>query len=208
MSPDRPSLLERLRHKFLLSPAGYGRPMAPAVADGEYQSGAWAHFDQPAEQPRQAAAVEYIMRVHAQPAVLDIGCGSGHLAHLLQPHPFRRYVGLDFSPEALTRARALGLGNCEFVQGDFETWRPVEKFDVIVFSESVGYAHDPGALVAAFLRWLEPGGALVISYYRSGHWAALWRRIEQHARVCASTTVTSERDQTWDIKLLRPAGSP
>ncbi len=201
-------LLSRLRHKLLLEPAGYGRPIAPAVADGEYRSGAWAHFDQPAEQPRQAAAVEYIMQSHAQPAVLDIGCGSGRLAQLLQPHPFRRYVGLDFSPEALARARALGLRGCEFVQGDFETWRPIDKFDVIVFSEAVGYARDPGALVAAFLRWLEPGGALVVSYYRSGNWVALWRRIELHARPELARVVVNDQHQTWDIKLLRPAGSP
>lgn len=201
-------LLARLRHKLLLEPAGYGRPIPAAVADGEYRSGAWAHFDQPPEQPRQVATIEYIRQCHPQPAVLDIGCGSGHLARLLQPHPFRRYVGLDFSPEALTRARALGLRGCEFVQGDFETWRPAGKFDVIVFSESVGYARDPGAVVAAFLPWLEAGGALVVSYYRSGNWAALWRRIERHAGVFASTTVTNDHGQTWDIKLLRPATTP
>lgn len=203
-----PGFLARLRRKFLLAPAGYGRPMAPAVADDEYRSGAWAHFDQPAELPRQTAAVEYITQCHARPAVLDLGCGSGRLAQLLQPHPLRRYVGLDFSSEALARARSLGLRGCEFVQGDFEAWRPAGKFDVIVFSESLGYAHDPGALVAAFLPWLEPGGALVVSYYRSGNWAALWRRIEQHARPELARVVVNDQHQTWDIKLLRPAKSP
>jgi hypothetical protein len=49
---------------------------------------------------------------------------------------------------------------------------------------------------------------VIVSHYRSGHWPALWRRIERTARVFASTTVTNERGQTWDIKLLRPVESP
>ena len=204
-SPSR--LLNRLWRRFVLEPAGFGRPIDPAVLDHEYRSGAWAHFHELRELPRQSVLVGYVTALYPQPAILDLGCGSGRLAQLFQPHPFRRYVGVDVSAEGLRLARALGLARCEFVEGDFETWRPAEKFDVILFSECVGYAHDPGALVAAFQPWLAPGGVAGVSHFRFGPWAAHWRRIEEHWQVLAATTVANSEGQTWDIKLLRP-GAP
>lgn len=198
------SLLHRIRRRFLLEPAGYGRPVSQAAVDGEYLSGAWDHFHQLPELPRQSVVVGYVTQLHPRPAILDLGCGSGRLAQLFQPHPFRHYVGVDLSPEGIRRARELGLRQCEFHEGDFETWTPPARFDAIIFSECIGYAVDPGALVARFLPWLEPGGTVVISHFRFGHWQAHWRRVHQHAEEFEATTVANARGQTWDVRLLRP----
>jgi 2-polyprenyl-6-hydroxyphenyl methylase/3-demethylubiquinone-9 3-methyltransferase len=204
VSSSRPSLFQRLRRRYLLEPAGYGRPVDQAAVDGEYSSGAWAHFHQLPELPRQSVVVGYVSQLHANPAILDLGCGSGRLAQLFQPHPCRRYLGVDLSVEGIRLARALNLRGCEFAEGNFETWTPAEKFDVIIFSECIGYAHDPGALVARYLPWLAPGGTVVISHFRYGHWEAHWRRIAPHLQAFAATTVANDQGQTWDIKLLRP----
>lgn len=201
------TVLQRLVHKFIRAPLGYGRPMSPATADGEYRSGAWAHFHEPSELPRQEAVVDLITPRYPNPAILDLGCGSGRLAQLLQPFPFCRYLGADFSAEGIRLARALPLTRCEFIEADFETWRPTEKFDIVIFSECIGYARDPGALVAGFMPWLALNGMMVVSYFRSGHWQAQWRRIEQHLRPFEATIVANELGQTWDIKLLRPPAS-
>ena len=201
------SFLQRLVRKFFKAPLGYGRPVDQAAVDGEYRSGAWAHFHQLPELPRQSVVVGYVTQQYPNPAILDVGCGSGRLAQLFQPHPFRRYLGVDLSAEGIKMARALNLTGCEFTEGNFETWRPGEKFDVIIFSECIGYAVDPGALVAAFLPWLEEGGMVVISHFRYGHWPAHWRRVGQHLQVIEASTVANERGQTWDVKLLRPPAS-
>lgn len=198
------NLIPRLRRRFLLEPAGYGRPIEPAALDGEYRSGAWAHFHELPELPRQSVIVGYVTELHKNPAILDLGCGSGRLAQLFQPHRFRRYLGVDLSAEGIRLAQALNLRACDFTVGNFESWSPAEKFDVIMFSECIGYAFDPGALVARFLPWLESGGTIVISHFRFGHWEAHWRRVYAHARPFAATTVANESGQTWDIKLLRP----
>ncbi len=207
MNIFRKNLLSRIRNKFLLAPAGYGRPVNQSAVDGEYRSGSWAHFHQLPELPRQSVIAGFVAALHRNPSILDIGCGSGRLAQLFQPHLFRRYLGVDLSVEGIRLARELPLVRCEFTEGNFETWRPVEKFDVIIFSECIGYAIDPGALVASFVPWLEPGGTVVISHFRFGHWQAQWRRVEQHLMVFEATTVANDRGQTWDIKLLRPLPS-
>jgi len=200
----RRDFLARLKYKFILAPAGYGRPLPKAAVDGEYASGAWSHFHQLPELARQAVIVVTVNQLHPTPAILDVGCGSGRLAQLFQPYPTSRYLGVDLSSEGILQAQALNLKGCEFVEGDFETWRAVERFDVIIFSECIGYARDPGALMAAFLPYLKSGGHVVISHFRFGHWAAHWQRIERHLRVVESTTVTNSRGQTWDVKVLQP----
>lgn len=200
-------LLKKIHRKFFLEPAGYGRPVDRTAVDGEYRSGVWAHFHQLPELPRQSVIVGYVTQLNPNPAILDLGCGSGRLAQLFQPHPFRRYLGVDLSAEGLRLARGLNLARCEFAEGDFETWTPAGKFDVIMFSECIGYARDPGALVARYLPWLSEGGTIVISHFRYGHWQAHWRRVEQQARAFEAVTVANERGQTWDIRLLRPTAA-
>jgi len=198
------SFFDRLLHKFVRARQGYGRPLPKAVLDGEYTSGAWSHFHELPELGRQVLVAGLVTQMHPHAAVLDLGCGSGRLAQLFQPFRLRRYLGVDLSTEGLARARALNLAGCEFVEGNFETWRPSEKFEVILFTECIGYARDPGALVAAFLPWLAPGGHVIISHFRFGHWPAHWRRIAHHTQVIEANTVTNSRGQTWDIKILQP----
>lgn len=207
MPISRRSLLTRLRHKFLLSPRGYGHPISGQAADQEYTSGSWSHFESMRELSRYLVLAGTIAEMHPECAVLDVGCGSGQLERMLQPYHPRQCLGMDFSAEAVARARALELPRCEFVEGNFETWRPTERFDAIVFNEVLGYARDPAVLVADFSRFLTPDGHFFVSYFRFGHWAAIWHRVEKQAEPVNSTTVTNAYGQTWDIKVLRPRKS-
>lgn len=202
--PPRPSFAARLRQKFLREPAGYGRPIPVAALDHEYASGSWSHFHGLSELARMAVVVVTASTVRANPAVLDLGCGSGRLAQLFQPYAPRRYVGVDLSREGLKIARDLNLAGCEFIEGNFETWRPQEQFDVVMFSECIGYATDPGETARTFAQFISPGGCMIISHFRFGHFAAQWRRIEQHLAVKESTAVTNAKGQTWDVKVLVP----
>lgn len=196
----------RLLQKFVRDPAGYGRPIPVEVLDGEYRSGHWDHFFGFSELPRNlilAGAIRHCFP--AAPAVLDVGCGSGRLATLLQHQPFSRYLGVDISPAGIERAVALALPGMEFRLGDYETWRPAERFDAIVFNECIGYARDPAATLQAFAAHLNPGGRFFLSHYRSGPYAAQWRRIAGVCEIVDATSVTdASGTKTWDIKILRP----
>jgi SAM-dependent methyltransferase len=53
--------------------------------------------------------------------ILDLGCGNGEFARELHRHGFNgQYIGLDFSEELLTLARAgvASVGNFRFIQGN------------------------------------------------------------------------------------------
>lgn len=199
-------LKDRLLQKFVRDPAGYGRPVPTAALDGEYRSGAWDHFFSFAELPRNLVLAGAINHCFPdQPAVLDLGCGSGRLATVFTRYPFSRYLGVDVSPEGVTRARALALPRMEFIVGDYETWRPDGQFDAIAFNECIGYARDPAATLRAFSAHLRPGGRFFLSHFRFGTYAAQWRRMATVCDTVEAAAVTNETgDKIWDIKILNP----
>lgn len=202
-------LKERLAQKLLRDPAGYGRPVPKKALDGEYRSGNWNHFFGFDELPRNLVLAGAVNHFFPRPAVLDVGCGSGRLADVFRRYPYSRYVGVDLSSEGVARARAVGLPGGEFVEGNYETWRPEGRFDAIIFNECIGYARDPAATLSAFSAHLAPDGLFFLSHFRFGSYRAQWRRIDRVTEVAAATAILGESGRIWDIKVLRPrAGSP
>jgi SAM-dependent methyltransferase len=176
-SPQR--IFRALYRKLVQDPRGEGRPIDKAVLDREYRTGNWDHFFGWDELPRNlvlAGAVHHFFP--KDPEILDLGCGSGRLAQLYQVYPFSRYLGADISTEGVAKARALNLRGVEFIEANFETWRPPGFFDAITFNECIGYAKDPGVTIAAFAAHLKPGGRILVSHHRFGANEAQWRRME------------------------------
>lgn len=93
--------------------------------------------------------------------VLEIGCGTGvftriYLPHLL-PHTLtlndicRRHQGLDCS---------------RYVCGDIERIDFADgEFDYVVSNASIHWLHSPTRLLRRAVRWLKPGGLLVVSTF-------------------------------------------
>ena len=196
--------IHHLAHKLFLARRGAGKPVSAAAMDEAYCSGRWDCFFGPEEQVRYDAIAEALRKLHPSPRILDVGCGSGRLASLLSSAPLTRYVGIDLSSEAIGRAQALGLRDAQFILADFEAWRPEETFDAIVFNESIGYARSPVGVLEAFSDHLTTGGALVVSYFRSGNYAAIWRSIQRRFSVTHECSVYNQDDRAWDIKVLKP----
>jgi len=75
-------------------------------------------------------------------SILDLGCGPGNTANELAVTAYESYVGVDISDVALEKARKRTVENGRqgknvFFQGDFIKFQPNQKFDVILFRESM-----------------------------------------------------------------------
>src|SRR5439155_2573233 len=75
-------------------------------------------------------------RLKAGIDVADVGCGQGHALNLMaQAYPNSRFVGYDFSEEAVAagtaEAKAMGLTNSRFELKDAATLGPPPQFDLI-----------------------------------------------------------------------------
>jgi len=102
-------------------------------------------------------------------SILDLGCGPGNTANELSAAAYESYVGVDISDSALDKARKRTIENGRakknvFVQGDFISYEPNKKFDVILFRESM--YHVPMAKIKDTLqhyaKYLEDEGVFIV----------------------------------------------
>jgi SAM-dependent methyltransferase len=105
-------------------------------------------------------------------SILDLGCGPGNTANEMAPSVYQSYVGVDISEAALAKARKRTIEDGRvnkntFVRGDFVDYEPIEKFDIILFRESM--YHVPMGKIKETLdrlsNYLKPGGVFIVRMY-------------------------------------------
>ncbi|UOY02025.1 class I SAM-dependent methyltransferase [Blastococcus sp. PRF04-17] len=99
--------------------------------------------------------------------VADFGCGSGHAVNLMaRAYPASRFVGYDFSPEAIDRARAeaaaCGLPNARFEVQDVAGVDRADAFDLITAFDAIHDQAQPAQVLAAIARALRPDGIFLM----------------------------------------------
>ena len=101
--------------------------------------------------------------------ILDLGCGPGNTANEVAANSYQTYVGMDISEAALVKARKRtvesGRANKNsFAQGDFLSYVPPQRFDVILFRESM--YHVPlgkvKAILDRFSNYLSDRGVFIV----------------------------------------------
>ena len=148
---------------------------------GEYQH--TATFSGPAPQRfwHQKRFDESVLMLAAgqNTRVLDVGCGSGVLAHRLAMQCGSKVIGIDSNPAAITFAREqYSHPNLTFQFGRIdEIDFPPNSFDRIAFLEVIEHVYEAQAraILKIFRRLLRPGGRLVISTPNA---RSLWPIIE------------------------------
>lgn len=96
--------------------------------------------------------------------VIDLGCGTGRVLHLLaQAYPRSRFRGIDTAAPAIELAREgarfAHLANVEFEVGDAN--RANEDSDLVLALDAVHDQPHPDEFLSAVYRCLRPGGVLL-----------------------------------------------
>src|SRR5918997_5271 len=116
-----------------------------------------------------------IQRLEKGIDVLDVGCGSGRALNLMaRSFPNSRFVGYDFSEEAIARARAEaqehGTTNTRFEVKDAAALDEVDSYDLITTFDAIHDQAEPAKVlrgIAAALR--EEGVYLMQDIAGSSH---------------------------------------
>jgi ubiquinone/menaquinone biosynthesis C-methylase UbiE len=101
-------------------------------------------------------------------SLLEVGCGDGGMTVQLAPR-VDTLLALDVSRPSLAALEQLQLANVRTVHGMVETFESEQRFDRVVMSEVVEHLPHPRAAVEASLRFLGPGGRLLVTTPH-GHW--------------------------------------
>jgi SAM-dependent methyltransferase len=155
-----------LIERFLMS---YGpSSIKRRLWDREFTSTKWDFIDN----TEGDCVYENLEKYGRNGSILDLGCGPGNTANELATSAYHSYVGVDISEAALEKARKRTIvngraGKNTFVQGDFVNYDPIEKFDVILFRESM--YHVPMGKIKHTLdrlsSYLKEGGVFIVRMY-------------------------------------------
>jgi SAM-dependent methyltransferase len=116
-----------------------------------------------------------VERLEAGADMLDVGCGSGRaLAALAERFPKSRFVGYDFSDEAIGRANAAaaarGLSNLRYEVRDVAETGDEARFDFVTAFDAIHDQAKPARVLAEVARALRDDGAfLMVGIEGSSH---------------------------------------
>ena len=120
---------------------------------------------------RKLLAHRYNLMIPADARVLEIGCGAGHLLHLIHA---KDKVGIDLSPEQVDRAKArYPLLDVRLANGETGPL-PEGLFDVIVISDTLNYAADVEVMLRASPRVLARWHPSDYQYLQHALASAAW----------------------------------
>jgi trans-aconitate 2-methyltransferase len=101
--------------------------------------------------------------------VVDLGCGPGNSTELLlERFPQSEVVGLDSSPDMLSKARER-LPACAFIEADIATWMPEPRTDLLFANAAFQWVPDHPRVLRRLLEALPAGAVLAVQMPDNTH---------------------------------------
>ena len=94
---------------------------------------------------------------------LDLGCGNGWVVRRLGKNPLcKKAIGIDGAKPMIANAESKG-GDVEYILADINTFKPLQKYDLIHSMEVLYYLEDPEEVVKNISEtWLNKEGRLIV----------------------------------------------
>ena len=198
--------IRRLLHKNLLWKYGFGNRVAKSTWEKQFANGDWDVLASESEAKHYEVIVQFYNNYARGKAVLDVGCGQGVLyGYLNKANPDKFiYQGIDISENAIKQA-SRRYENIKFKNLDFENEILNEKFDVIIFNESLYYFNRPLSKIKGCVQnYLNKEGLIIISMCNYLGNDVIWEKLKKNYQFLETRDVVNKKEQEWKVALLKP----
>jgi trans-aconitate methyltransferase len=137
-----------------------------ALWNRQYETGQWEVLKSKTEEARFNTLIQLTHEYFQNSRILEMGCGEGLLLRKIEP-VYSYFLGIDISRVAISKALDLKCEKANFVIADMDDYRPSERFDLIIFNESVYYAKKPVELIEYYMQFLNEGGVVATSIFQN-----------------------------------------
>ena len=116
------------------------------------------------------------LRLRPGSTLLDLACGRGAYGLLITRQAGASLIGVDFSAQALTEARAqavrMGMSNASFRVGELTaTGLPDASVDAVLCTDAIQFLDEPASAYEEIRRVLKPGGRAALT---------CWEPLDRH----------------------------
>lgn len=95
--------------------------------------------------------------------ILEIGCGTGFLTKMLvNKYPESQITAIDISGKMIEKCQSK-LPFIKFEKADGETFKPIEKFDLIISNMTVQWFENQVSGIDRLQEFLKPNGQILFS---------------------------------------------
>lgn len=168
--------------------------------DHQFSQGKWDWLVSLDEMPRYSLLAGGHRYHNPGGSILDAGCGQGILLERFKEDDYSFYLCIDFSEAAIQKITPRSKVNC--VQADISEYVPTQKFDSIIFNESLYYVKNPLKQLARYLTFLNPDGFIFISIHLRKN-AELVEQIKEQFVVVDSNIVSNKNGETWSYLTIK-----
>ncbi|WP_438479175.1 class I SAM-dependent methyltransferase [Oleiharenicola lentus] len=168
----------------------------------QYAEGRWEKLKAPLELARLDACASQLHRQGTRKSVLEIGSGAALLQQRVAPDDYSTWLGIDVSDLAIAEAQAFANHRVRYLVADMTTFVPDQKFDVIIFPESIYYTDDRAGLLKRYAQFLNPNGVFIVSIFQTKRSGAIWKEIRTVAYPVYFDATTNELG-TWYCETLK-----
>lgn len=169
----------------------------------QYAEGGWEWLRRVDELAHYSVLAGYLLRLKPQARVLELGCGEGLLLDHLHPASYSTYRGVDFA-EPVAQAQRRSLDTVGFTVGDMVDFSTDERFDAIVFNESLYYLPDVVAGLTRYETMLAPDGVFLVSMCGNAANEERWHAVDAAYTILDEVWIRNRHGTTWTVKALAP----
>ena len=174
------------------------------IWDEEYSKGKWDYLNNKKDSMRYGIIANYIQdNFNDSISILDLGCGIGILQKKLSGM-YSHYTGIDLSDEAIKIAKEREDENTIFYSHDITNYTPEEKYDCIIFNESIYYLNEPLETLKKHKSFLKKNGVIIISMwdYKERN-NRLWKKINSFLDKNTGVYLKFDSGKAWYIRFYR-----